>query len=95
MEGNQIITVEAEYTIDGESESTVSQWTCQNRDPAEAKDFVIRYCVPQQATVWRVGLWFGTPDNRPDGGHKSGILTSTEDDLTHDNRNSSLDEFVD
>lgn len=95
MEENHTITVEAEYTIDGNSELTVSQWEFQNRDPAEAKNFVVRHCVPSQATIWRVGLWSGTTDNRPDGGHETGLLTPTGDDCNHDNKNSSLDEFVD
>jgi hypothetical protein len=81
MTDGKTITVEVEFTIDKNSKSTVSQWTFQNRSPTDAKDFVVRHCVPHQATLWRVGLWSGTVDDRPDGGHESGILT-TEDDRT-------------
>lgn len=86
MAEKQTITVEAEYTIDRNSVGTLSQWTLENRSPAEAKDFVVRHCVPLHATLWRVGLWYGTPDDRPEGGHESGILEPVEED-NHDHSN--------
>lgn len=89
MAEKQTITVEAEYTIDCNSQPTTSQWTLENRSPTEAKDFVVRHCVPLHATLWWVGLWFGTPDNRPEGGHESGILEPPEEDNRNDSNNNS------
>mgnify|MGYP006293977017 FL=1 len=89
MAEKQTITVEAEYTIDGNVNSTVSQWTFENRSPAEAKDFVVRYCVPLQARLYWVGLWSGTPDDRPEGGYESGILESTDGEHDHGSNDSS------
>lgn len=68
------ITVEAEYTRLGCEEATVQRWTFEERSPQQAKDLVVSDLVPLSATLWRVGLWYGTPADRPDGGYETGIL---------------------
>lgn len=68
------VTVEAEYTHPGSTEATVHRWTFCDLPPEQAKDTVVSRYVPMDATLWWVGLWYGTADNRPAGGHESGIL---------------------
>lgn len=77
-ERDDTITVEAEYTRDGCEKPTIGRWTFEGVSPHEAKDRVVSDCVPLAATLWRVGLWHGSVEGRPDGGHETGILQ--EDD---------------
>lgn len=70
------VTVEAEYTNANSDKTTTNQWTFEGLSPKQAKDRVVGSHVPLQATLWRVGVWYGHPEDRPDGGHESGILNS-------------------
>lgn len=71
---NPPVTVEAEYSPPGDAEGIIQMWTFYDWTPEDAKDAVISEYVPLDATLWRVGVWHGTADNRPDGGHQTGIL---------------------
>ena len=73
------ITVEADYTLPYRDEPITHRWPFEGVSPHEAKDKVVRDYVPLEATLWRVGLWYGSPENRPDGGHQDGILEQDED----------------
>lgn len=88
------ITVEAEYSYPSREEQTTKHWTLEGVSPQQAKDKVIREYVPSEATLWRVGLWVGTPEDRPDGGHQDGILTSEgETTPTLSDENHTFDQF--
>lgn len=88
------ITVEAQFTLTGCEEQTTRFWTLEGVSPQEAKDKIIREYVPSEATLWRVGLWYGLPEDRPEGGHQDGILTSEGDDTRPQaNENHTLDQF--
>lgn len=70
------ITVEAGYSYANSDKTISKQWIVENLSPRRAKKLIVSTKVPLQATLWCVGLWYGHPDARPDGGHKSGILKS-------------------
>lgn len=74
------VTVEAEYTLPGSDEQTTQQWMFEQRSPQQAKDVVMSKYIPYEATLWRIGLWYGSPDDRPDGGHEAGILEQEKTD---------------
>lgn len=89
-----LVTVEAEYTHPGSDDQTTKQWTLEGRSPLQVKDVVVSEYVPYEATLWRVGLWYGRPEDRPDGGHQAGILQQEEGDTcTQNDQNHSFDEF--
>lgn len=88
------ITVEAEYTLPYSADPVIHRWPFEEVSPQEAKDKVVRDYVPLEATLWRVSLWYGSPEDRPDGGHQDGILTSEEDKTcTLTDENHTLDQF--
>lgn len=66
------VTVEAEYSL-GDTGQT-HHWTFSDRTPTEAHDYVVGHCVPLDATLFRVGVWSGTPADRPESGHEPGLL---------------------
>ena len=68
------VTVEVEMTLPGNEKATTQQWTFEQHSPQQAKETVVSECVPSDATLWRIGLWPGTVNDRPDGGHEDGIL---------------------
>lgn len=68
------VTVEAEYSTPGNDEGITQTWTFYDWTPEDARDAVISDYVPLDATLWRVGVWYGEADDRPDGGHKNGIF---------------------
>ena len=72
------ITVEAEYTLPGCEDRTTQHWTFEGVSPHQAKGNVVCDYVPYEATLERVGLWYGSPADRPDGGHQTAILLETE-----------------
>jgi len=53
---NGRITVEAEYSLPSREEQTTKQWTIEGESPQQAKDKVVRDYIPNEATLWRVGL---------------------------------------
>ena len=73
------ITVEAEYTLPYCDEPVIHRWPFEGVSPHEAKDKVVRDYVPLEATLWRVSLWYGNIDDRPDGGHQNEILEQDGD----------------
>lgn len=78
-ETDRRVTVEAEYTPAECSEATTHRWTFHDRPPGEAKEIVLTRYIPVEATLWRMGLWYGGPEDRPDTGHEDGILDIEED----------------
>lgn len=74
------VTVEAEYSQPGSDAQTTKQWTFEELSPRKAKEVVVSEYVPYEATLWRVGVWHGQSEDRPDGGHEAGILEQEEDD---------------
>ena len=88
------ITVEAEYTLPGCEDRTTLHWTFKGVSPHQAKDNVVSDFVPYEATLERVGLWYGSPEDRPDGGHQTGILLEAEDPTpAHADEHHTLDQF--
>ena len=88
------ITVEAEYTLPGCENQTTQHWTFEGVSPHQAKDKVVCDYVPYEATLGRVGLWYGSPEDRPDGGHQTGILSEDEDPArAHADEHNTLDQF--
>lgn len=88
------ITVEAQYTLPRCEEQTTTQWTLEGVSPQQAKDKVVRDYIPYEATLWRVGLWYGSPEDRPDGGHQDGILTPEGDKTrTQPDENHTLNQY--
>lgn len=88
------ITVEAQYTLSRCEEQTTKHWTLEGVSPQQAKDKVVRDYIPSEATLWRVGLWYGSPEDRPESGHQDGILASEGGDTRpQDNKNQTLDQF--
>lgn len=77
---NSPVTVEAEYTPNGQEAATTQQWTFYKQSPRQAKDVVESKLVPYEATIWRIGVWNGTYDDRPDTGHETGILDQVVDE---------------
>jgi hypothetical protein len=68
------VTVEVDLTISGNEKAITKQWTFEQQSPQQAKEIVVSECVRSDATLWRIGLWFGTANDRPTGGHEDGIL---------------------
>lgn len=71
----QPVTVEAEYSLPGNDDAVIKQWTFEQESPSQAKEIVETRYVPFLATLWRIGVWYGTSEDRPDSGHESGILS--------------------
>lgn len=91
---NGRITVEAQFTLTGCEEQTTQHWTFEGVSPQGAKDKVVREYVPYEATLSRVGLWYGSPEDRPEGGHQDGILTSGGNEpRSQADENHTLDQF--
>lgn len=70
----QPVTVEAEYSFPGNDDAVIQQWTFKQESPSQAKEVVETHYVPLEATLWRIGVWYGTSEDRPDSGHETGIL---------------------
>lgn len=88
------ITVEVEYTPPERDVQITQQWSFEGVTPKQAKERVVREYVPGEATLWRVGLWHGTPKDRPDGGHETGILQKKGDEMhPKEDQNHTLDQF--
>lgn len=79
-EESKLLTIEAEYTLPTSDQQTKNLWTFEEHSPRQAKDLVLRNYIPLDATVQRVGAWFGTPADRPDGGHEAGIFEQENND---------------
>lgn len=71
---NPPVTIEAEYTHPGNDEGITHTWTFYDRTPEDAKDTVVSKYVPSEATLWRIGVWHGQAEDRPESGHQTGIL---------------------
>jgi hypothetical protein len=68
------VTVEAEYSLPSDDEGVTQTWTFYDWTPEDARNAVVSDYVPLEATLWRVGVWHGEADDRPAGGHQTGIL---------------------
>lgn len=64
----------------GSNEATINRWTFANQSPSAAKEEVITSYVPSDAKLWRVGVWYGGPEDRPESGHEANILEIEEGD---------------
>ncbi len=68
----QPVTVEVEYDVQNESQT--NQWVRSQLTALEAKNDVVKHEIPITATIHRVGVWRGRPEDRPDNGHEAGLL---------------------
>lgn len=57
------VTVEAEFTYTGTTDAVIQQWTFYDRSPSWADDIVVRDYVPLSATLWRITIWCGLPED--------------------------------
>lgn len=65
-------TAEVEYSApDGDSKTLYR--TEENSTARLTADYAVSQ-VPSDATIFRVGVWSGTIQERPDSGHESGLL---------------------
>lgn len=88
------ITVEVEYTLPECEDQITQQWSFEGVTPHQAKERVIRDCILDEATLWRVGLWRSSFEDRPDGGHETGLLQQEGDETRpQEDENHTLDQF--
>jgi len=65
-------TAEVEFAMPAPNESPLKRYATAET-PQEAKDLAVHY-VPWEGVIHRTGVWTGSIDDRPDGGHENELL---------------------
>ena len=70
---NRMTQYTAEVEFGMPEPNTGSKFYATAESPEEATSRAVDY-VPSVGTVFRVGVWTGSRDERPESGHENGLL---------------------